>query len=132
MGDYQRKGVQLMNNLTNLSNQLKQLIQNQNGQSFQNLMQVLDQSSLDTGNGSVDQTRENIAKIEAAIQKAIENLEGQQGTEPLMEQLNQLQVELMNASQSMEHDLLQQNQTKTIPGEPLKIDSDPVPGHPLS
>lgn len=120
------------NNLTNISNQLKQLTKNQQGQNIRNLSQMADQLSNQNGAQSVDQMRENIAKIEASLQKSIADLEGQQGMEQLTEQLNQLQTELMNTSQSLEHELLQQNQMKNIPGEPLKTDNDPVPGPPLS
>lgn len=120
------------NDLANINNTLKQLIQNQPGLNLQGITSMLDQLSSPSGTASVDQTRGNIAKIEAAIQQSITNLEGQQGTEPLLEQLNQLQVELMNASQSLEHQQLNQTQTETIPGKPLHMDKDPQPGPPLS
>ena len=49
-----------------------------------------------------------------------------------LEQLNILQVEVMNISQSMEQQHRKQNEIHTIPGEPLDMDNDPKPGPPLA
>ncbi|MBP1930949.1 hypothetical protein [Ammoniphilus resinae] len=121
-----------MENMTALNNQLKQLNQNQQDPNLQGISQAIDQLSTQATNGSVDQMRENLAKIQASLQGSIQNLEGQQGTEQLTEQLNQLQVELMNLSQGLEHQALNQTQTETIPGQPYEGDNDPEPGAPLS
>jgi|GEM_PF-6070450 len=121
-----------MENITTLNNQLKQQNQNQQDPNLQGISQALDQLTTQTANGSADKMREKLAKIQASLQGSIQNLEGQQGTEQLTEQLNQLQVELMNLSQGLEHQALNQTQTQTIPGEPYEGDNDPQPGAPLS
>lgn len=120
-----------MNNLAQMTNQIKQLLQNQPANaSIQQVLQDIETLN-NASNQSPDQQREQVAKLEAAIQSSIDNMNGT-GSESIADALNQLQVELMNWSQQIEHQNLNQTATKEIPGQPLNMDKDPAPPSLLS
>jgi NifB/MoaA-like Fe-S oxidoreductase len=83
---------------------------------FKQLESETDQSNL----------RDKIAKLEVNIEHLIRNLEPTDSE--AVEKLNQLQVNLMNWSQDIEHEQLNRNKTEAIPGKPFNHDNDPSVG----
>lgn len=116
--------------ITQLMNQLQQM---ENGSTeLQSLIQSVGQLTTSPERGSSEEARQAIAQLEQSIQKTVEKLDNQQGMQRLQDTLNQIQVELMELSQDIEHQQLNQTKTNNIPGEPLEMDKDPQPGHPLA